>query len=113
MVVGANGISGQYMLRVLSKHPERWSKIYSLSRRPPQGVEGPQIKHISIDLLGGVEKIRSKLESEGASADYIFFFAYKESAGEDGKIWGNQQQMVIDNSTASEQQICELDDHMN
>lgn len=34
IVTGANGISGTYMLKVLGQHPQRWKKIYALSRRP-------------------------------------------------------------------------------
>ena len=30
-----SGISGYHMVKVLASAPERWSKIYSLSRRPP------------------------------------------------------------------------------
>ncbi|RFU25892.1 hypothetical protein B7463_g10428, partial [Scytalidium lignicola] len=98
IVVGANGISGQYMLRLLAKYPERWTKIYALSRRPPQGFNSPQIKHVSVDLLAGVDSIQQVLETENVSGDYVFFFAYKESPSDDGKLWGGQEQMVIDNS---------------
>jgi N-acetyl-gamma-glutamylphosphate reductase len=42
IITGANGISGYYMLRVLAQHPERWSKIYCLSRRPPAIPDGEQ-----------------------------------------------------------------------
>lgn len=35
IVTGANGISGYHMVKVLSAAPERWNKIYCLSRRPP------------------------------------------------------------------------------
>lgn len=101
MVVGANGISGQYMLRVLSQHPQRWNKIYSISRRPATGVSAPQITHISVDLLGGVEGIKRSLTAENGekiTADYIFFFAYKETPGEKGELWGGQEQMVQENS---------------
>ncbi|RBQ69411.1 hypothetical protein FVER14953_20946 [Fusarium verticillioides] len=30
LVTGANGISGQHMLRVLAKNPDCWPKIYAL-----------------------------------------------------------------------------------
>ena len=30
-----SGISGYHMVKALASAPERWSKIYSLSRRPP------------------------------------------------------------------------------
>ncbi|KAF2092511.1 NAD dependent epimerase/dehydratase family protein-like protein [Rhizodiscina lignyota] len=97
IVVGANGISGQYMLRLLSKHPQRWTKIFALSRRPPHGFDAPHIQHVSIDLLGGVDSIQRTLDAVNVSADYVFFFAYKESSGAEGELWGGQDQMVIDN----------------
>jgi nucleoside-diphosphate-sugar epimerase len=53
LVFGANGISGNYMLRVLSQAPERWEQVTAVSRRPPDsssGVAG-NVKHIQIDLL--------------------------------------------------------------
>lgn len=40
IITGANGISGHYMLRVLAQSPERWAKIYCLSRRPPAIPDG-------------------------------------------------------------------------
>ena len=98
IVVGANGISGQYMLRQLAKHPQRWTKVFSLSRRLPQGFDVPQIQHVSVDLLAGVDSIQQALEVANVSADYVFFFAYKESSGDDGKLWGGQDQMVVENS---------------
>ena len=98
IVVGATGVSGQYMLRLLAKHPQRWTKVFSLSRRPPQGIDAPQIQHVSVDLLAGVDSIQQALEVANVSADYVFFFAYKESSGDDGKLWGGQDQMVVENS---------------
>jgi nucleoside-diphosphate-sugar epimerase len=95
IVTGANGISGQYMLRVLLEAPERWKKIYALSRTPPTGIDCPRIQHVAVDLLGGVEKIRSELEKHDVKADYVFFFAYKEVSGEkDGELWSGQQEMA-------------------
>jgi hypothetical protein len=87
IVAGANGISGQYMLRVLAKSPQRWTKIYALSRRPPSRIDAPQIERIALDFLTGVYKIRAVLTERHVKADYVFFFAYKESSRDDRKIW--------------------------
>ena len=47
IVTGANSISRYYMLRVLAQAPERWSKIYCLSRKPPAIPEGlPEVPNI-------------------------------------------------------------------
>ena len=72
IVTGANGISGYHLVRVLAAAPERWSKIYCLSRRPPpenfysdlgDGDEVKQrVKHVSVDFLGDVEAIVEALK---------------------------------------------------
>jgi len=53
IVTGANGISGDHMVRVLNESPERWTNIYALSRRPPP-VERKwksNVKYVSMDFL--------------------------------------------------------------
>ena len=98
LVAGANGISGQYMLRVLSQNPQRWTKIYSLSRRPPQGFNAPNVEHVALDFLSGEENIRKTLNEKGVKkVDFVFFFAYKEASGPDGELWAGQEQMVEEN----------------
>ena len=39
IVTGSNGISGDHMVRVLAESPQRWSNIYTMSRRPLQRTE--------------------------------------------------------------------------
>jgi NAD(P)-dependent dehydrogenase (short-subunit alcohol dehydrogenase family) len=80
IVTGANGISGYHMVKVLAAAPERWAKIYCLSRRPPpdyffeglvqQEVSGggrkgdgddvrERVEHVEVDFLdssGGIGK---------------------------------------------------------
>lgn len=58
IVTGANGISGYHMVKVLAAAPERWDKIYCLSRRPPPdyffnglGEGASRVKHVSADFL--------------------------------------------------------------
>lgn len=106
IVTGANGISGQYMLRVLLKSPERWKKIYALSRRGPTGIDSPRVEHVSIDLLAGVDHIASELARRNVAADHVFFFAYKEVSGEAGELWAGQEQMVEANGI-----LAPLEDH--
>jgi nucleoside-diphosphate-sugar epimerase len=52
IVTGANGISGSAMVKVLSEAPERWEKIYALSRRPPSTKLPSNVEHIAVDFLG-------------------------------------------------------------
>lgn len=120
IITGANGISGSYMLRVLSQSPQRWSKIYCLSRRPPYMPPGIQlnaseksgqsvVKHIACDFLKSGDEIAQVLKSNGLSdieagtADhggvYVFFFAYLQPAPKSGKgLWSDAHEMVRVNS---------------
>lgn len=99
LVTGANGISGQHMLRVLARHPDRWTKIYALSRRPSQGLfKAPNIEHVSLDLLSGVDNIKKTLEENNITkVDHVFYLAYKETTGSEGSLWGGHEQRVEDN----------------
>jgi hypothetical protein len=97
IVAGANGVSGQYMLKLLADNPKRWKKVYALSRRPPVGIDAPNIEHIALDFLSGVENIKATLASKNVKADYVFFFAYKQVSGGDSDLWGGQDQMTREN----------------
>lgn len=70
IVAGANGISGQHMLRALSEEPERWSEVYALSRRPPLDTEslGKNIKHLAVDFLSSPDAIAKSLQEEKVQA---------------------------------------------
>lgn len=70
IVTGANGMSGYHMVRVLAAAPERWSKIYCLSRRPPPsnffadlGEGAQRVTHIPVDFLADSAEIADKLKS--------------------------------------------------
>ena len=78
VVTGANGISGYYMLKVLSQSPQRWSTIYCLSRRPPliPGGLPDNVTHIALDFLKDPEEIAAVLKEKGVKADYVFFYSY-------------------------------------
>jgi hypothetical protein len=75
IVTGANGISGDAMVRVLAESPERWTNIFALSRRPPAiKREWGQInvKHISLDFLNSSpEEIAQVMVENGVKA-YVF-----------------------------------------
>jgi nucleoside-diphosphate-sugar epimerase len=106
IVTGANGISGHYMVRVLSQAPERWTKIYCLSRRPPliPGGLPPNAEHIAVDFLKDPAEIAAKLKARNVPrfADdrvYVFFFSYiqaepKTNAG----LWSDALEMCRVNS---------------
>ncbi|GME40666.1 nad dependent epimerase dehydratase family protein [Neofusicoccum parvum] len=101
IITGANGISGQHMLRVLAQNPQRWSKIYCLSRRPPAIPEGlpPQAEHISLDFLKEPDYIARALEKHKVRADYVFFYSYIQVPPKDGQgLWSNAEDMAIVNT---------------
>lgn len=69
IVTGANGISGYHMVKVLAAAPERWKKIYCLSRRPPPdyffselGEGANRVEHVSSDFLAEPSEIGKSLQ---------------------------------------------------
>jgi hypothetical protein len=101
IVTGANGISGNYMMRVLAQSPERWSKIYCLSRRPPAIPGGlpDNVEHIPLDFLKSPEEIAQVLKGKGVKADYVFFFSYIQVEPKEGEaLWSNAEEMCKVNS---------------
>lgn len=70
IVTGANGISGYHMVKVLASSPERWSKIYCLSRRPPAIPGGlpKNAEFVSVDFLKKPEEIAELLKKNNVQA---------------------------------------------
>ena len=65
------GISGYHMVKVLAAAPERWSKIYCLSRRPPPdyfydglGEGATRVEHVEADFLAKPEQIAENLKQK-------------------------------------------------
>ncbi|KAI9654536.1 MAG: hypothetical protein M1821_006626 [Bathelium mastoideum] len=102
IITGANGISGNYMLRVLAKDPKRWSKIYCLSRRPPfiGGSLPPNAEHIPLDFLKEPKDIAAGLKETGVThVDHVFFYSYIQPPPKEGKgLWSDADEMVRVNS---------------
>ena len=97
IITGANGISGYYMLKVLSQSPQRWSKIYCLSRRPPLIPSGlpANVSHIPLDFLKTPSEIAEVLKSNGVKADYVFFYSYIQPPPvPGGALWSDADEMV-------------------
>lgn len=96
VITGANGISGNYMLRVLAQDSKRWSKIYCLSRRPPAIPEGlpSHAEHIAVDFLNDPKEIARVLGEKGVKADYVFFYSYVQvKPKEGGGLWSDAEEM--------------------
>lgn len=67
IVVGASGMSGQCMIDVLAQNPERWSKVYAMSRRPPQ-TRGSNVHHVALDLLKQPEEMAKLMREHRVQA---------------------------------------------
>lgn len=83
IITGANGISGFHTLRVLANAPDRWSKIYALSRRPPPprlmdllGSGKERVEHVACDFLNEPQAIADIMKAIITRADAIFFYSY-------------------------------------
>lgn len=61
IITGANGISGSAMVKVLSDAPERWDKIYALSRRPGTYPASSNIVGIAVDFLNSTPEAIGKV----------------------------------------------------
>lgn len=84
------------MLRVLTEAPERWTKISSLSRRPPAIPDGlpTQAKHIALDFLSKPEDIAMALKEQGVQSDCIFLYSYVQAKPkEGGGLWSDAEEM--------------------
>ncbi|KIW17092.1 hypothetical protein PV08_04283 [Exophiala spinifera] len=101
IVTGANGISGFHTMRVLLESPDRWSKVYALSRRPPPmdmmallpESQRSRVEHITVDFLEEPSKIAQALES--VRADYVFFYSYLQPKPPPGApVWSNAEELV-------------------
>lgn len=67
IVVGASGMSGQCMIDVLSQNPDRWSKVYAMSRRPPQ-TSASNVQHVPLDLLKEPDDIAALMRENEVQA---------------------------------------------
>ena len=99
IVAGANGISGAFVAQVLGEAPERWSKIYCMSRRPPAVKLPKQSEFIQSDLLKDPKELGNQLKEKGVDADYAFFYAYMQVPTKEGSgLWSDADEMVRLNS---------------
>lgn len=103
VVTGANGISGFHTMRALLSSPERWSKIYALSRKPPpeemmallSADERSRVEHVAVDFLSSPENISEALKSAGVKADYVFYYTYLQPAPpKNTRAWSNADELV-------------------
>jgi nucleoside-diphosphate-sugar epimerase len=100
IVAGANGISGQYMVRALAQAPERWSRIVAVSRRPAvASPAGAHVEHLAVDLLSlSPAEIGAAFSSRDVRPDHVFFCAYVQPPAEEGRtIWEDAETLTAVN----------------
>ena len=68
IVVGASGTSGEPVIDVLSSNPQRWQKVYALSRKPPVTTYPSHVEHLPVDLLWEPEKMSEFLSEHEVQA---------------------------------------------
>ena len=69
IVVGASGMSGQTMIDVLIQNPQRWEKVYALSRRAPKvSAAATNVRHVPFDLLKEPSELAAQMKEHGVNA---------------------------------------------
>jgi nucleoside-diphosphate-sugar epimerase len=108
LITGANGISGFHTMRVLLESPQRWKKVYAISRRPPPPEmmallpeeQRSRVQHVASDFLSKPEDIAKALKDAKVTADVVFFYSYAQPKPEPGTgAWSNAQELVDVNCT--------------
>ncbi|KAG8623304.1 hypothetical protein KVT40_008280 [Elsinoe batatas] len=103
VITGANGISGFHTMRALLAAPERWSKIYALSRKPPPDEmmalltsdERSRVQHVAVDFLKPAEDIAAAMEKARLTADHVFYYTYLQPPPlENTRVWSNADELV-------------------
>lgn len=90
-------------MRVLLESPERWSKVYALSRRPPPKemmgllteAQRARVQHVAVDFLEDPKKIADAMTAANVTADYIFFYSYLQPRPPPGSmVWSNAEYVI-------------------
>lgn len=112
ITIGANGITGAHMVRVLAESPQCWEIIYALSQKPPnkwhpmwrtwQSTSSshltrlrrywrktmPRRKHF------GELKIESRIMDRKKCSDYVFFASYVQPSPKEGQeLWSDIEEL--------------------
>lgn len=110
LVVGASGLSGTHMARVLGASTERWKKVYCVSRSHSSIGSPSNVDSIKADLLSGTNELGRTLKDLDVNIDYVFFFAYAQPPpANGGRLWSNVDELVSSNSALLANLLSALD----
>ena len=73
IVTGANGITGSAIVDVLASSPERWGKVFAMSRKPGSRKDS-NVTNIAADFLASPESLATLFKKEGVKAYVILNF---------------------------------------
>jgi hypothetical protein len=102
IVPGATGISGWNTIRSLLDSPTRWTKIYAISRSPPNkeltGLlsteQESRVQHLPVDFSSSPREIAKSLGLIQELNPYVFFYAYMQPKTEDDEmVWSNVEKL--------------------
>jgi nucleoside-diphosphate-sugar epimerase len=69
IVTGANGLTGAHIVQQLAASPQRWTRIYALSRKAPHVQhKNDRITFVSVDFLEEPGKIAEVLKANKVKA---------------------------------------------
>ncbi|KAF1914798.1 hypothetical protein BDU57DRAFT_304851 [Ampelomyces quisqualis] len=107
IVPGATGISGWNTIRSLLDSPNRWTKIYAISRSPPKKElmdllsteQQARVQHLSMDFSGKPQDIAKSLSVIQEVDTFVFFYAYLQPKTEAHEaVWSNADKLQDVNS---------------
>lgn len=90
-------------MRVLLESPQRWEKVYAISRRPPPPEmmallpeeHQSRVQHVASDFLSKPEDIAKALKDAKVTADVVFFYSYAQPKPKpSSRAWSNAQELV-------------------
>jgi nucleoside-diphosphate-sugar epimerase len=102
IVTGANGISGFHTMQVLLESPQRWKKVYAISRRPPPPEmmallpekQRSRVQYVASDFLSKPEDIAKALKDAKVTANVVFYSYAQPKPAPGSGVWPNAQELV-------------------
>lgn len=96
LVFGASGMGGSSLVQHLLSLPKsEWPQIFTVSRDKNAPIQDARVKHISLNLFGNLQNIKSTLQSAGVkNVTHVFYTAYVEKPTEE-ELWDVNVKMFL------------------